>query len=390
MAFPLAYLFFAVPFGDVLIPPLIDHTADFTVTALQLSGIPVYREGTYFSLPTGNWSVVEACSGLRYLIASVTLGTLYAYLTYQSLTRRLAFIAVSIIVPIVANWIRAYLIVMTGHLSGMTLAVGVDHLIYGWIFFGFVMLLMFWIGSFWREDEDIEVTKKNDKQVIRSENSGVSIKNTILTAVSVLVIAFIWPVFAAYLDNDIESNLQDEINLTVISEKWANNSDPIANWEPTYVGSPKKFYQNYRHEDQKVSLYVTYYHNQQQGNELINSGNVLVPEMDSPWRIINVTNRTVMFDSREAIVRQTLLQSASKKLVIWRWYWLGDEEVINPYLAKVILAKNKLLSISDGGAEVMIASPYINEPDEAVPALQQFLDGMRLSILEELRNARSS
>ena len=66
LAFPLAYLFFAVPFGDILIPPLINFTADFTVSALQLSGIPVYREGTFFSLPTGNWSVVEACSGLRY------------------------------------------------------------------------------------------------------------------------------------------------------------------------------------------------------------------------------------------------------------------------------------------------------------------------------------
>ncbi|MEP6878877.1 MAG: exosortase A, partial [Nitrosospira sp.] len=93
IAFPLAYLLLAVPFGEALIPPLIDFTADFTVKALQLTGIPVYREGSFFSIPSGNWSVVEACSGLRYLIASFTLGTLYAYMTYRSLARRLAFIA---------------------------------------------------------------------------------------------------------------------------------------------------------------------------------------------------------------------------------------------------------------------------------------------------------
>ena len=102
-AFPLAYLLLAVPFGEALIPPLIDFTADFTVTALQLTGIPVYREGSFFTIPSGNWSVVEACSGLRYLIASFTLGTLYAYLTYRSLKRRLIFIALSVIVPIIAN-----------------------------------------------------------------------------------------------------------------------------------------------------------------------------------------------------------------------------------------------------------------------------------------------
>jgi len=39
-------------------------------------------------------------------------------------------------VPIIANWLRAYMIVMIGHLSGNKLAVGVDHLIYGWLFFG--------------------------------------------------------------------------------------------------------------------------------------------------------------------------------------------------------------------------------------------------------------
>ena len=96
--------------------------------------------------------MVEACSGLRYLIASLTLGFLYAYLTYRSLARRAIFVAVSVIVPIVANWLRAYMIVMIGHLSGMQYAVGVDHLIYGWLFFGVVMLILFWIGSIWRED----------------------------------------------------------------------------------------------------------------------------------------------------------------------------------------------------------------------------------------------
>ena len=53
--------------------------------------------------------------------------------------------------PIVANWLRAYMIVMIGHLSNNKLAVGVDHIIYGWVFFGLVMLLLFWVGSFWQE-----------------------------------------------------------------------------------------------------------------------------------------------------------------------------------------------------------------------------------------------
>ncbi|MEP7282641.1 MAG: exosortase A, partial [Rubrivivax sp.] len=65
--FPLGFLFFAVPMGEFLVPTLIDHTANFTVSALRSSGIPVYRDGNVFVIPSGSWSVVEACSGVRYL-----------------------------------------------------------------------------------------------------------------------------------------------------------------------------------------------------------------------------------------------------------------------------------------------------------------------------------
>ncbi len=70
LAFPLGFLFFAVPFGTFLIPHLMEWTADVTVWAIRLSGIPALREGMNFTLPTGRWSVVESCSGLRYLLAA--------------------------------------------------------------------------------------------------------------------------------------------------------------------------------------------------------------------------------------------------------------------------------------------------------------------------------
>ena len=152
LAFPLGFLFLMVPMGIELEQPMMDLTAKYTVRLIQWSGIPVYQEGRFFQLPTGSWSVVEACSGVRYIIASFTLGLIYAHITYRSLWRKLAFVAASLVVPVVANALRAYLIVMIGHLSDMRLATGVDHLIYGWIFFGVVMLLLFWIGGWWAED----------------------------------------------------------------------------------------------------------------------------------------------------------------------------------------------------------------------------------------------
>src|SRR6185312_2385582 len=278
LAFPLAYLLLAVPFGDAFIPPLINFTADFTVTALQLTGIPVYREGSFFTIPSGNWSVVEACSGLRYLIASFTLGTLYAYLTYRSLTRRLIFIALSLIVPILANGIRAYLIVMTGHLSDMQLAVGFDHLIYGWIFFGFVMLVLFWIGSFWREDENRFDSVRFTARVPTGNNRGPesdsiggdsTLIRTIFTAVAVLAIAVIWPIYAEWLERKISYGTEEvEIHIFEASGKWQGCPEFLSDWKPIYTGSTAQFLRNYRNNGQSVDLYISYYRDQKQGAEL--------------------------------------------------------------------------------------------------------------------------
>jgi len=143
LAFPLVFILLAVPVGEFLIYPMMKFTAAFTVGAVRLTGIPVFWDGMYFTLPSGTWNIVEGCSGVRYIIASVTLGVLYAYLTYCSYWRRAALF-----------WrpagagdcerMRAFIIVMLGHFSGMKIATGVDHLVYGWVWFGIVMFFLFW------------------------------------------------------------------------------------------------------------------------------------------------------------------------------------------------------------------------------------------------------
>ncbi len=152
LLFPLLYLWFAVPFGEFMVPALQDVTADMAVALLHLFDIPVFRDGHFIALPNGDFLVEEACSGISYLIASLALGTLYAYLQYRSYWRRAAFIALAIIVPIIANGVRAFGIIMIAHLTNNEYAVGIDHLIYGWLFFGFVMLLLFSFGR-WFSDE---------------------------------------------------------------------------------------------------------------------------------------------------------------------------------------------------------------------------------------------
>jgi exosortase A len=156
LLFPLAFLFFAVPFGDELVPALMEWTATATVTLLRWSGFEVHREGMFFATTVGDFAVAEACSGVRYLMASASAGALFAHLALQRNVHRWVLFGVAVLAPIVANAIRAYLIVVIAHLSDLKLAVGVDHAIYGTVFFAILMILVFWSGDVLRRRDRAE------------------------------------------------------------------------------------------------------------------------------------------------------------------------------------------------------------------------------------------
>jgi exosortase len=156
MAVPLGYTVFLVPFGAFLVPALQDFTARFIDVGLSILAIPHFVTATLIEIPEGNFRVAEACAGLRFLIAAIAFGTLYACVIYRSAWRRIAFILVCIVVPILANGVRALGIVLLGHIKGSAEAGAFDHVLYGWIFFSLVILLLLLLGLPFRQD--VEVT----------------------------------------------------------------------------------------------------------------------------------------------------------------------------------------------------------------------------------------
>ncbi len=147
------YLFFLVPFGEFLTPALQGFTSNFIAVGLNLLGVPNFTDGNVIEIPEGTFFVAEACAGLRFLIASIAFGVLYACTLYRSPGRRVAFIAASIVVPVIANGFRALGIVAAGHWIGSAQAAAADHLIYGWLFFSAVTLLLILAGLPFRQDE---------------------------------------------------------------------------------------------------------------------------------------------------------------------------------------------------------------------------------------------
>lgn len=386
LAFPLGFLFFAVPFGEFLLPQLMDGTATFTVYALRATGIPVYREGLLFVIPSGTWSVVEACSGVRYLIASVMVGTLFAYLTYRSLGRRLAFVGISLLTPIVANWLRAYLIVVLGHVSNNRLAVGVDHLIYGWIFFGLVMALMFWIGARWQEDfaapdpSAREVTPDTPLPVTTPARLGAS-------AMAVLAVASL-PVLAAYATDAHPNAHRVHLRSLAPAAGWSASPSGGATWRPAYYGATADALESFAKDGRKVGVHLYFYRDQTEEKKLVSSSNMLVRSEDPAWRVtetgvVHPGSGNVPAD----VAASTLREATGTRLRVWQWYVVDGAATSSPAAAKLYTLKAQLLGRGDDSAAVILSTPMAPEgrTGDADAVLKAFVDAMSGSIQNALR-----
>jgi len=386
MTFPLAFLVLAVPMGEVLIPPLMEWTADFTVVALQLSGIPVFREGLFFSIPSGDWSIVEGCSGVRYLIASFTVGVLFANLSYRLTRKRLLFVALSVVVPIIANGLRAYLIVMIAHLSGNQLAHGIDHFIYGWVFFGVVMLLLFWVGSFWRDSDP--------KPEVAAPAASVPVApHARLAAYAAIAVATVaaWPVYAAHLDEESIASSQSALNLVAPAGTggWVIDPGALTDWRPHFDPPSASLFQVYRKGSDTVALYLGYYRSQRRGAQLVSSGNVMVIQKHPVWSDVGEGHVEAAIGQAVLEARQTLLRSPQQRLLIWDWYRIGDRDIVSPYVAKWALALDKLASRGDAGAAIILATPYDDQAQPPVRVLRDFVSAMRAPINGALSRAEA-
>ena len=347
LMFPLAYLYFAVPIGDFMLPQLMQWTADFTVWALQASGVPVYREGLQFVIPSGRWSVVEACSGVRYLIASLTVGALYAYLSYRSTWRRVAFIGVAIVVPIVANWVRAYGIVMLGHLSSNRIAVGVDHIIYGWLFFGLVVLAMFAIGARWRQDGEAVA------DVPALPPAGAA-----RTASPWPAVAFIAVVAAAWPTTEWAITRTDaapaELAATATVAGWTQ-VDAAPAWAPPYRNASATRSLAFRRGDAVVGVYVALYKDQSSGHKLVSAENALVRTDDSQSLRLAGAARTVPFDGTPVTVREERLRVAGElEIVALQWYVVDGQVTDSDVRARLYTLLAQLRGHGDRAASIVV------------------------------------
>ena len=357
--FPLVYLIFAVPFGEFLVPRLQEVTAIMTVWGLRLSGIPVFTEGMFISIPAGDFEVAVACSGIRYLIASFVLGLLYAYLTYSKLYKKILFVIASLVAPVIANGIRAYGIVMIAHLSDMQYATGIDHLIYGWLFFGVVIFILFWVGSYWRDEEETPVSRIESVVTYQMSLSGKVIPGIILAIGPVMML---WMNYQPEIDSK-------KISPPAVMAPWVETQQSPENWQPVFQNADSEVLTTYRQTEtqEAVYFYASNYLYESQDKELVNAMNQSFSTRN--WLMVS----SKLIKPLGYALKQEMVRNDSGKLMIWSWYEVMGFKLTHPITIKIVQAFGKLTGKSRGGQFKAIAIPFDENPEDAKKRLKGFL-----------------
>jgi len=190
---PLLYLFFLVPFGEFVVTPLQNLVVHFTTGSLDLLGITNFSDGITIETPEGTFLVHQACSGLRFLIASAAFGTLFACLMFTSPLRRGLFILLSLAVAVVGNCLRVVGIILIAHFIGNAEAVDAGHVLWGWLFYLLIGSVLVLIGLAFRQETRTAVPGK-------SAISARTILPSAIALVLMILLAGVPAMAANYLD----------------------------------------------------------------------------------------------------------------------------------------------------------------------------------------------
>lgn len=363
LLFPLFYMLFLVPIGEEAVPALQTLTAKMCMVLLGWTGIPAHIDGIFITTPAGLFRVAEACSGVKFLIAMVAYGVLVANLCFKGWGRRAAFLAACVVVPIIANGLRAFGTIYIAHHQGIEFAASFDHVFYGWIFFGIVIALVMAAGwPFFDKRADAPAFDPATLQspVFRS----TSLSRALAASLLIAAVPLGWSSYVAAKDSPIPAR----IILPEVAGWQIVPYVPLAKWTPRFDGANHYLFGRYRNAaGQEADLFVVLYDRQAEGSELVGYGQGAIdPEGSWSW-----TADTSAPPNGKAERIKT--KGAAREVV--SFYRVNDTTSGSAARIKLATLKARLFNGNQQAVAILISSEQIGDRSPR-PAIDAFVKSL--------------
>lgn len=365
LIFPLGFSFFLVPFGEEFVPFLQMVTARLSMIFLSWADIPAFIDGVFISTPTGYFEVAEACSGIKFLIAMLAYGVLVSNVCFCSWKRRILFLVAAVVVPILANGVRAFGTMYIAHHTTLDFATGFDHIFYGWFFFAFVLILVMAVGwpFFDRRIDDpmIDGTALGNGNDLRTMHQNPARALTALAAI--VLFPVLWTSALAAQDSPVP----DSISLPEVPGWIRVEYRPLYPWQPAFDRASHQLLGRYRNQStgMEVDLSIAVYDRQEDGREIIGYGQgALVPNSRWSW------NRNL--DAPDGAVAVELIAPGPVVRDVVSFYRIGDTLTGSASVVKLETLKSRIFGGRQQAVAILVSSETSREESPRI-AIDRFL-----------------
>jgi EpsI family protein len=335
----------------------------------RLCRVPVMREEHVLILPSGQLAIEQACSGLRYLLAALTLGVLYGYLNYSRGRARVIVVLVAAGAAILANILRVFIVVYLAYVTRMQHPLVSDHLSLGWMLFGglvFLLLVLDLVLS--RSGADAGTT---DAAIAPAGTCRYGTALRLMLVVASLLLILCAPALALWARQSLPLASETPLVFPPAAQDWSGPSETRDDWMPEYHGAIAAL-RAYRRGSNEVYLYIGYYPRQSQGHELINELNHIANA--GVWQTEPLPERAVSVDDRPVLER-VISSPTGRQRLVWYWYRVGGRQTANRYSAKALQVLG-LVTGRTGASVTAVAVDIVTGEDDAKRLLHEFVSVM--------------
>lgn len=360
---PAMLLYFALPVWEAINWILQSMTTAAVTPALATTGVPVFIEGNFVTIPAGRFEIAEGCSGLKYLITALSLASFYALAFLPGWRRRALLITAAAGLAILSNWVRVYSVILVGHLSEMQSGLVDDHKAFGWIVFIVFLLPVMWLARRLEAQPPREASSESEAPHRGSVRTvavvaGVVVASVLLAGTRAGIASMSSPAAGA------------RVGVPELADGGAFQPAGASPWQPVFANAVESRAAA-AGVTPSVEVYRAVYPWQDREHRLIAYGNTFVPERWQP-----VAQRRIAVPAADAALEVQELEGhlARGRRLVWGWYWVAGEPAAGALEAKLLELKGLLSGRRDAMAAAVSTECELDDCEAARARLGEFLE----------------
>jgi EpsI family protein len=307
--FPVAFLYFALPFWGLINGLLQAMTIGATRVILSLIWLPVHFHGNLVRIPEGTFAIEGGCSGLHFFVVGLALAAYYGELHRDSTRHRARLLILAGALALLANWTRVSVVITAGHLTNMqSYLVRVSHYGFGWAVFAVAMGVFFFLASRIPPDSGAAT-------ILPAPSPRAGVWPVALGVILAFVALALGPALAWAAAVRIDSKTVVQPLQLVPVRGWSPAITATTTWKPIFIGADSERLASYRRGALGVEWYTADYAYQRQGRKLLGYEN----------SVFGAGQFTVVSQRAEAhaahrFVELTVLSAAGEESLLWYFY----------------------------------------------------------------------